>query len=82
MQLSCQSNLSNKINVIANLPKLLKESSGIENIKGSANFWLINDAGNSNDLFEIDDSGNIIRVIEVKKAKNKDWEDLATDGPH
>jgi hypothetical protein len=80
MQLSCQSNLSNKINVIANLPKLLKESSGIENIKGSANFWLINDAGNSNDLFEIDDSGNIIRVIEVKKAKNKDWEDLATDG--
>lgn len=80
MQLSCQSNLSNRINLIAKLPKLLKESSGIENIESSTNFWMINDAGNSNDLFEIDDSGNIIRVIEVKNTKNKDWEDLATDG--
>lgn len=80
LQLSCQSNLSNKIDVIADMPKLLKESSGIENIEGSANFWLINDAGNSNDLFEIDDIGNIVRVVEVKNTKNKDWEDLATDG--
>ena len=80
LQLSCQSNISNKIDVIADMPKLLKESSGIENIEGSPNFWLINDAGNSNDLFEIDDVGNIVRVVEVKKAKNKDWEDLATDG--
>jgi len=65
---------------MADLPKSLKESSGIENLEGSDNFWMINDSGNSNELFEITSKGKIKQVVEVVNARNKDWEDLASNG--
>lgn len=77
--LSCNNN-SDIIKVIADLPKSLKESSGIENLNGSNNFWMINDSGNSNELFELTPKGKIQRVVEVINASNKDWEDLASNG--
>ena len=77
---SCNSTLPIKLEVLANLPKLLKESSGIEKLNGSENFWMINDSGNSNELFEVSEAGKIQQIVAVKNAKNKDWEDLATDG--
>jgi hypothetical protein len=79
-QLSCQNKSSDKMIFVANLPNLLDESSGIESVVGSDGFWMINDAGNSNDLFEISKNGQIINIVEVENAKNKDWEDLASDG--
>ena len=78
--MSCQNSLDSNLIVKADLSKLLKECSGIENITGSDNFWLINDAGNTNELFEVNDAGKILNVVEVENAKNKDWEDLASDG--
>ena len=77
--ISCNNN-SDTIKVIADLPKSLKESSGIENLNGSDNFWMINDSGNTNELFEVTSKGKIKRVVEVMNARNKDWEDLASNG--
>ena len=77
---SCQNITNSNLLIKADLSELLKECSGIENIKGSENFWLINDAGNSNEIYEMNESGKILNVVEVENAKNKDWEDLATDG--
>ena len=69
-----------KLELLADLPHGLKESSGIENMNGSENFWMVNDSGNSNELFEVSESGKILQVVAVKNAENKDWEDVATDG--
>jgi len=77
---SCKNTLPDKLEVLADLPKALKESSGIENLNNSDNFWMINDSGNSNELFEVSETGKLQQVVTVKNAKNKDWEDLATDG--
>ena len=41
---------------------------------------MINDSGNTNELFEVTPKGKILRVIEVVNARNKDWEDLASNG--
>lgn len=79
---SCQNDLVRTITPIANLSKQLKETSGIANLSKSDTFWLINDSGNSNELFEINDNGKILSVVEVVNAKNQDWEDLASDGAH
>jgi hypothetical protein len=68
------------LEITGDLPNSLKESSGVENLNSSDNFWMINDSGNSNELFEVSEYGKIQQVITVKNAKNKDWEDLATDG--
>jgi hypothetical protein len=65
---------------IAALSKNLAESSGLEQLENSDDFWLINDAGNSNDLFCISPKGNIKQIVHVVNATNVDWEDIASDG--
>lgn len=80
LSFSCNKSESSKLEVLADLPIVLKESSGIENLSGSENFWMINDSGNSNELYEITSEGEILKVVEVVNAENEDWEDLATDG--
>lgn len=80
LTLSCEGQKSEKITSLAHLPSLLKESSGIENLTGSSNFWMINDSGNSNELFEINELGKILRIVKVTNTRNKDWEDLASNG--
>lgn len=78
--MSCEENNSEILKNVTQLPDLLNESSGIEYLKSSLNFWMINDSGNSNELFEISDTGKIKTVVTVVNAKNKDWEDLASNG--
>jgi len=68
------------LEITGDLPYSLRESSGVENLNNSDNFWMINDSGNSNELFEVSESGKIKQIVVVDNAKNKDWEDLATDG--
>jgi len=77
---SCKSTTHKKLEILTNLPKSLKESSGIENLKGDDNFWMINDSGNTNELFELTELGGIKQTVTVENAKNNDWEDLASDG--
>lgn len=78
--ISCVNQGINMLEITGDLPHSLKESSGIENLNNSDNFWMINDSGNSNELFEVSETGKILQVLAVRNAKNKDWEDLATDG--
>lgn len=60
------------------LPKKLKENSGIASFGGNS-AWFVEDNGNSDNIYKTDLQGNIIRQLEVKNAKNRDWEDLTKD---
>jgi hypothetical protein len=63
---------------IAVLPDQLDESSGLA-ITAPNRLWSHNDAGNTNELFCFDTSGNLVRQLTVYNALNVDWEDLAMD---
>ena len=74
--ISCQD--FGKLKIIADLPSDLNEVSGIEYIKYSNYFWMINDSGNKPKLFAVSEKGKIKEEIEID-AKNHDWEDLTSD---
>jgi hypothetical protein len=63
---------------IADLPLVLKEVSGIEIVPKSELIWMVNDSGNKPVLFGLNYEGKILKEI-VIRAKNHDWEDLASD---
>lgn len=58
----------------------ITESSGLAFV----NNMLIthNDKGNENELFMINNSGNLMHTFTVEGAVNTDWEDLANSGTH
>ena len=68
-----------ELNKIAHLSKALSESSGIEQFKNDTSLWMINDSGNSNNLFKLSTQGKIQEIIEIIGVKNEDWEDLTSD---
>jgi hypothetical protein len=74
--LSCQN--YGQLTLIADLPYDLKEVSGTEIAPKSELIWMVNDGGNKPVLFGLNSKGNIIKEIKIK-AKNHDWEDLASD---
>ncbi len=76
MLLSCD---TGKLTLIARLDHALDEASAIETVIGSPLLWTIEDAGNKNHIYGIDLKGNIIKNIDVRNAKNEDWEDLTSD---
>ncbi len=63
---------------ITQLPEILMESSGIY-IAGPNRIWSHNDAGNLNELYCVDTTGQLLRTLIVSNASNIDWEDLAVD---
>jgi hypothetical protein len=65
------------LNVVYKLPKSLDEVSGIEWV-GNALF-AIEDSGNENNLYRLNDQGEITNAINITDATNVDWEDLASD---
>lgn len=67
-----------QLKVLTDLPKTLKEVSGIEIVAKSDLIWMINDGGNKPELYGLNKKGKIIKEIYIK-AKNHDWEDLASD---
>lgn len=66
------------LTVLADLPGKLKEASGIETVKDSNLIWMLNDGGNSAEIYGLDLDGDIKEALEIN-AKNNDWEDLASD---
>ena len=68
-----------QLKFIAKLPSELNENSGIVYVQGSESLWFIEDNGNKDKIYEVDFKGNITNELEVKNAKNHDWEDLAKD---
>jgi len=67
-----------KLEVIADLPSILKEASGTEITRNSDFIWLLNDGGNKPQLFGVDTLGTIKKQLDIN-AKNTDWEDLTSD---
>jgi len=63
---------------VTQIPLLINESSGIS-ISSPNRIWSHNDAGNPNELYCFDTTGNLLRVLEILDATNVDWEDLAVD---
>ncbi len=62
---------------IPELSEKLQEISGLiiyDNL-----FWGFNDSGGKDELYAFDKAGKIQREIEVKDAKNKDWEAITQD---
>ena len=60
------------------LPNTIKESSGL--IKVDNRLWTFNDSGGKAALYQIDEhSGHIVRMVTIKNAQNRDWEDIAYD---
>lgn len=66
------------LTVVADIPELLNEVSGIETSFNKKHLWMINDGGNKPELFLINTKGKIRKVIKIN-AKNRDWEDLTSD---
>lgn len=68
-----------KLKPIADLPSSLKETSAIEMVKGSDLYWVIEDAGNKNNLYGLDVKGDIVKDLDIDNIQNIDWEDLTSD---
>ncbi|NNE78331.1 MAG: hypothetical protein HKN31_14810 [Pricia sp.] len=68
-----------QLNYVTKLPKDLKENSGIVSYSDDS-AWFIEDRGNGDNLYKVDFKGKFLKKLEVKNAKNRDWEDLTKDG--
>ena len=75
--ISCRSDSGN-LEVVCNLPKPLKEISGIQTMNNSKFIWAVNDGGNKNRIYGLNSKGKIKKVV-VVNAENNDWEDLTAD---
>lgn len=73
---SCQ---SGKLENLTDLPYGLKEISALEYTASNRLLWIIEDAGNSNNLFALDEKGQLTNTIEILNSENDDWEDLTSD---
>lgn len=67
-----------QLTLVTKLPKTLKENSGIVSLNNNT-FWIIEDSGNPDEIYNVDQKGNLLKKFKVKNAKNKDWEDLTKD---
>ncbi|MEA1785538.1 hypothetical protein U1E44_05510 [Arenibacter sp. GZD96] len=76
--LLCSCSNYGQLQIVADLPSMLKENSGMA-AYGDNTVWLIEDSGNKPEMYQVDFQGNILRTLLVKGATNKDWEDLAQD---
>ena len=63
------------------LPSSLNEISGLEIINDSLLIG-INDGGNSPKVYLLNFKGELLKKVEITNAKNKDWEDITTDGTY
>lgn len=70
---------SGRLNVIANIPNSLKETSAIETVANSNLLWTIEDSGNKNNIYGLDLNGKIVKDIDINNSENTDWEDLTSD---
>ena len=67
-----------QLTLITKLPEKLKENSGMVSYSPTS-VWFIEDKGNSDNLYQTNFKGDIIKHLDVKNAKNIDWEDLTKD---
>ena len=63
----------------AKLPKKLQEVSGIIPANQNGTYWVIEDSGNPDRLYRVNQAGELLQSVRIKNAKNRDWEDIARD---
>lgn len=61
------------------LPKKLKEVSGITFDAKAEMLWALADSGNPNKIYGLDKNGSIAKTCEISNATNTDWEDITQD---
>ncbi|MBV8326420.1 hypothetical protein [Chryseobacterium sp.] len=61
------------------LPKKLKEVSGITLSQDKKTIWVIEDRGNKNAVYGMNDKGEMLAKVPVENAENTDWEDIISD---
>ena len=77
--LACQ-NSSGTLTKLYNLPKKLKEVSGIVYSEKDNLFWTLEDSGNDNKIYGLNTkNGDIEKTITIENASNTDWEDITKD---
>lgn len=60
-------------------PSILDEASGIADSKANPGYlWVEQDSGNPNEIALLSHDGALLKIINIKSAINRDWEDLAT----
>lgn len=69
----------NELKVQFELPKKLKEVSGITLSKDKKTIWVIEDRGNKNAVYGLSDHGQLMAKVPVENAENTDWEDIISD---
>ena len=74
---SCES--YGRLNIEGDVTNSLTEVSAAETCANSDIIWTIQDSGNSNNLFGLNQKGHIIRNIDISNVDNIDWEDLTSD---
>jgi len=70
---------SDNLNTIASVPSNLTEISAAEKAPFSELIWVIEDSRNSNSVFGLNNSGEVVRELHITNAINNDWEDLTSD---
>ncbi|GEC77656.1 hypothetical protein [Flavobacterium aquatile] len=75
---SCSST-TKKDTLLFSFPKRVKEVSGIKTTANSNLIWTIQDSGNPNEIYGIDQKGSVSKTISVSNAENIDWEDITSD---
>ena len=61
------------------LPKQLKEVSGIVFSESSNLIWSLEDSGNANVIYGLDENGKLEKSITISQTENVDWEDITKD---
>lgn len=64
---------------LCSLDSRLEGISGITSLNGGYSFWVMADNNSPSELYEIDSSCNILRILVVRGVNKRDWEDLASD---
>lgn len=67
------------LNLLFELPKDLKEVSGICYDATNNLIWTLEDSGNENEIYALDNQGKILRTIKLEDIQNTDWEDITQD---
>ncbi len=77
---SCLYPITNYIPVFkANLPNKLQEISGLT--QADSKWWGHNDSGYDETFFQLNpETGDVLQDVKLKNGKNRDWEDIASDG--
>ena len=76
---NCQTASQSKLEIVAKLPKSIKEASACEISKVSDLVWTVEDQKNEPVLFGFTKDGKLMKEIRITNVENNDWEDLTSD---